>query len=327
MDPWGGVAPPGSAAVSGTLFSIQIAADGSSITAAALSRNTTGSERSEKAIVTIGSLQLLLTVTQKEGTAHINDYVTIFNYLGTTANLGDELFGQMNNGTPSAVLNNFLKNETLFGLSGTLPFGGFALAGLPLQTDMSYELADIFDIILLSAGLAEQLTYDDIDLLKEWSTQRTGRFIISYLDNENLINRMGLAVQSVTAVNWQYTMTKAADAPDYIFKGPFGSLSSLSLNMSAIYNNPRVILRNETNNPDIVPLMVNSSNTNEMVVALDTRYNIIYWGNFNTFLGFPYDSNFSATGNIQTDADKLLLNIFAWMLEVYYGEKLAPVVP
>lgn len=323
---WGGTA------VEGTYFSLAIAADGSSITATALDNNLSGTERREKALITLNSIQLVITIIQKTQSTYDKDNIVIFSYCDLGADLGDEIMSIATFPTVMTPFRDLIKNTSLFGPGGKLAFGGFTIAGLySSASPMTTRLADLFDIILLQEGTAwvnpnnTYPSYEDYSIemftnLTEWLRFSPQRVLMTVFDNEHMATPLGLnnvfswGSPSYASGN-QYAI--ADNIPSYLRKGPFGELSTGSTINSAGIN----YYISQSDNPHLTPILVMSGNPDQMVMSIDEDKRIVYFANTTWLKDYGL---LTGSGTISNTFDMLIGNLVSWMADTVVGDKLAP---
>lgn len=323
---WGG------AAVEGTHFSLSIAADGSSITVTALENNLTGTERREKAMITLNTIQLVITIIQKTHVTYDKENIVIFSYCDLNADLGDEIMSIATYPTTMQPLKDFIKNTSLFGPGGKLAFGGFKIAGLySSASPMTTRLADLFDIILIQEGTAwvnpnnaypsyEAYSTEMFKNLSEWLRFSPQRILMTVFDNPYMETSLGVNCE----FEWgspkfsnssQYAI--ASDIPSFIRKGPFGELTT-GTTINAVGTSYYI---SRTANPHLTPILVINGNTDQMVMSVDLDKRIIYYANTTWF---KTSGLLTGNGNVNKAFDILMGNLISWMADTVIGEKLAP---
>ncbi len=340
--PVSAAAIPGGAAIENDHFSLAISESGDNITVTALSKNDTGELRTEKAMVTVGSMNILFTVIQQLPSEHERDYINVFNFTqGTTCTLGDEVLLAVSGGAYASnapVLSALMKNTTYFGKEGntygTIPFGGFFISGVPTETEMTGQLADLFDFIFIAENTEywrndnrQEYSENFFSVLLDWVEYSPNRVLMTAFDNIYMPN-----VMPITTNNWGPDTASgdciiADEIPPSILNGPFGKVTAetISTPKNAWGVTSTKVLNRDTN-PDLTPiLLVKDNSTNKgMALCVDEQRGIIYYGDQAWFLAG--NGTFSTDGTIDptNDADILMANLLAWIADTIMGEKLAP---
>ena len=311
------------------LFYASIPTTGNNIVFTAKSDNSTGKDRSRKLIVRAGSIQIPITVIQEPSDANMGSNVKVFSYTGLLGNLGDDVMSPIpgGDGASASVLRDLFKNTTYFGPDGKVPFGGFSLAGLPYQTSMSVQLAELFDVILIPNQAP--LRTGEAEILTHWLSASPRHILMTYINNSDLIAQLGNNERAIT-LNPDPTNQKlriAEDAPVNILRGPFGIATNNFSFVTPLNAFVHILDRNDPGNSQVEPILVNDTHPNEIVIGIDKTRRIVYLANPYFFDGSM--DVFSGNGQVNTSkqADVILANLITWIAETATGEDLAPNIP
>lgn len=246
-------------------------------------------------------------------------------------NFGSSL-GSTSNGSANAMRNMI---EINFSPGGKIPIGGtiFSLISVgDANTSDSSILSAVKrvingqDVIYFTYRIS--VTTEIANYLVEWLRASPHRVLIVSLDssdsNVNLRNHSYVSTGTAwtfgnisSAANSGYIRANSTANSDYFFNGPFGAVSQDVVTDRS----DDIAGYTSTNITDVTPLVTSSTpgSQNIMVMGINISKRIIYQGDANLFMRPSMDN---LTGNIVNENDKLMANLWAWVVEqVIYGDE------
>ena len=192
---------------------------------------------------------------------------------------------------------------------------------------MSAQLAELFDVILIPNQAPLQT--GEAEILTHWLSASPRHILITYINNSDLIAQLGNKERAIT-LNPDPSNQKlrtAEDAPANILRGPFGIAAnnfSFATSLNAFVH---ILDRNDPDNSQVEPILVNDTYPNEIVIGIDQTRRIVYLANPYFFDGSM--DVFSGNGQVNPSkqADVILANLITWIAETATGEDLAPNIP
>ncbi|MCD7978704.1 MAG: fimbrial protein [Tannerellaceae bacterium] len=226
--------------VTSEYFRVENNGDHLFITAIAENSGSGATERHEYFMISAGGLTFRIKITQLARNLHEGKYVSMFSFIGLIGNLGDDLLsqGSQDDDAISRVLRNFMKNEDYYGKDGKIAFGGFSMSALPTSTNLTAQMAELFDGILISPQY--NCTAAQAQMLVEWLEKSPNRVLIAYLHEVNLINALGKTRGGLSGSSPKHLLSP--QVPSFVSNGPFGAidpnsgLSALITTVTDIYS-------------------------------------------------------------------------------------------
>lgn len=296
-------------------FKVSLGSDGKSLQVTTLRLNTGISNYSKKILITAKRLRIVVTIMQTP--ASDRPAVTVLSYRGHRGALGS------NFSTPHAYatgLKPILVNSNNFGTAGTFPFDGFTLVESYTSPGDGMTIASLagINILFLPNWTNDNLTLKSANVVKQWLEAKKNRIMIfSFEDGRNkfMLEALGVTVQN-PGYSGNYKLAPKPGNSPVTDNGLFGELPQ---NMTYNYVDGIFSTVNHTLYTDITPVLL--ADNGECVLGVDYKNRIVYCGEIQLF-GYYAKTNAlnNTTGEISTDAARLMANLWAWMAETALSE-------
>lgn len=291
--------------------------------------NYAGNVITDKLRITVDNWSIDISVRQDNtamySTRHFSvlsghDFMFPVGNLGTTTN-------------PTALLYSGLSMRQIidkqFAPNGVIKIGGFtfdlandsdAFFGATTATnlDVMRRLIRTQNVIYLSSETFVSIQVADI--LLDWLSGSPERILIVGTDNaktnSNLLSKLtkdATWLFNIAAVSTNYIRAAASTETDDFFAGPFGQVT-----VNSSFNRADDLAGYSISHSyDVIPLIVGDRNANAMVFGINKKRRIVYHGDANLFQINQLSNN---SGNVATDPDKFMANVWAWIVEqLIYG--------
>ena len=290
--------------------------------------NHLGEVISDKLRVTAGKWSVDVTVKQDNSAVYSGRFVNVL----TVSSIGDLGVDMVSSDASGLAMRKVL--DVNFAPAGTIRIGGFSYTRIPntsgyVGTSNSDNLAvlkRIFgtqDVIYFPYDV--NISSAVADLLLEWLDASPNRVLFMGMDtdatNKNLrlkpriANEGTFGFSSISTVTTNYITASKSEAAKDFFEGPFGTVQEgAAINRA---DNIAGYIMNYSN--DVIPLITSDKAGYEGYVffSLNPANRIIYHGDAQLFQTSQMSNN---NGNITSEADKLMANTWAWIIEqVIYG--------
>lgn len=308
--------------ITSDLFKASISGDETQVVITALTNNVGEADKTQKLQISAGTFKITVAITQLNSISsvgdHSNTYIHVLSMSHQIGNLGAITGG----GNADGVLP-LLTNTDYFGPNGVVKMGGFGFSrqvksDFTALTETECRIVlERFDVLNITIGSDpdEKMSKAIIS----WLAAKNNRVLFvtreSANSNTNLISLLcGTNVWSTTSSNTAVSaFVGYNEQNDYFTKsGPFGAVNPIA---GSFWHNTNIgdwawmgIIPGTVDN--IVPLLQHSEGK-QYVLAIDTVSRIVYLGD-SCF--YTVDGGLSGTGGIDSDLDRLVCNIYAWVI-------------
>ncbi|MDL2231174.1 hypothetical protein LJB85_00350 [Porphyromonadaceae bacterium OttesenSCG-928-L07] len=320
--------------------------DVSHIVFTTLNANKTWSEVTGKLRISAGNWHFDITIVQDTYNKYVEEYIQVFSISGE-GDLGTPAGVSSANGQAMRAI---LSHPDNFSPNGTIRIAGVNFNSL----DNTYSSAALgtskyntiknsiyeSDVVYLTPN--NYLSNDVAMLIFNWLRAKPNRVLILGADSQNtsqaLLNNFLRSDadwwyfcyqgngyhydhlgETTTPVKGGFSRAPLLRENRAFFDGPFGKVSASAL--IDRYDSNAGYAR--TYSKYVSPLLVVSSNPNYMIAGINKESRIVYGGDFGNLFQYRANRNLmsSNSGVVQNDLDKLLANLWVWIIEqVLYGE-------
>jgi hypothetical protein len=306
-----------SSTIANTQFSAAVASDNSHITITALTNNIDTQDKIQYMIVSAGSVTIKIKITQLKYSDSTLAYIGILN-------IGH---GEGTLNTSANGMRFILENEANFGSNGTVSLGGLSIDYCDNPSSLTKAVfrtqIEKHDILYITAGIG--LDANLSTAITEWLEYKPTRVLFinknsteGYEDLCDLLcsNSMWNDINNNTLT---FNFIGKNNANDYFTNsGPFGAVSNPNKDgFSLIGDSWKAagINPSSLHAQNLIPILYNTwtDNIERYTLAVDPEARIVYIGN-------PYIWNLnkglnSSTGDVDTDAARVMANLWAWAIE------------
>jgi len=290
--------------------------------------NLNGEIKTSKLRITVEKWQIDVTVTQDNTTMYSDRSFRVLS-VATHGDLGALATASANGVAMRAILDKQLT------LGGVIQIGGFAFMRVPndntapgvssgANLGQMQRIIDGQDVIYFPYNVSVS---DEIaDILLRWLNASPRRVLIVGTDtdatNKKLRERLTddgtWNFGSISTVSNNYQRAAASAGSEDFFNGPFGIIGE-----NATFKRADGTAGYCSNYPtaSVTPLITGdrSGYTNHMFLGVNKTRRIIYHGDADLFTGNALSNN---NGNVTSDLDKLMANMWAWITEqIIYGNE------
>lgn len=290
--------------------------------------NINGDVKTNKLRITVGKWKIDILVTQ-DNSAMYSDR----SYRVLTVSAHGDLGALATASANGLAMRSILDKQ--FTVDGVIKIGGFAFMRVPNDNTASnvssgtnlgqmQRIIDGQDVIYFPYNV--NVSNEIANLLLKWVNASPKRVLIVGTDtySTNRVLREKLTEDGTwewndlsTVSNNYKRATATADAEDF-FNGPFGTIGE-----NAILNRADGTAGYCSNYPveTVTPLITGdkSGYTNHMILGVNKNRRIIYNGDADFFTNNALSNN---SGNISSDLDKLIANMWSWIVEqIIYGNE------
>lgn len=307
-----------SSTIENTLFKATVSGDKTYITITAQTDNTSTQDIIQYMVIFAGSIKVQVKIIQLGNSYYVQTYAEILNI-----GLGEGTFS-----TAASGMRAILENTANFGVSGIVPVGGLSIDYCNAPSASTTKAAfrtqiERYNILYLTTGMS--LNADLSTAIAEWLAYKSNRvlFIIKNSTGaySNLCGLLGnnSMWDDISSSSLIFNFTGETTLNNYFTNsGPFGAVSNpneagFSLtgsSWSAAGINP-----SSTYAQNLIPLLnfTKTDNTKRYALAVDTDARIVYIGN--PYIWQQGHGLNSSTGAIDSDAAKVMANLWAWAIE------------
>lgn len=279
--------------------------------------NEQDADRLDYFVIHAGKWDIVITINQYGLSKHMNDLIRVLSF----TEIGDLGTGYANETTATAAIATRQILNKQFCPNGVFKFGGYhfsKLAQVTTGTTLSPTVLSNYDVILFPYNQQQNQTTSNN--VMAWLNAKPNRVLIMGADatntNVNLLatagDNLGWNYTNSGVTNFNFVVNESNDI--FTMYGLFGIVSTNSK-----YKSYDGIWGRVTNaNSQVVPLLETSNGEITLGVNMDKR--IVYIGE--TQMLYNYSGGLSnATGAINTDHDRLMANLWAWITEVVLSGK------
>ena len=294
-----------------------------------LKDNHLGDAISNTLRITAGRWTVDITVKQDNSAMYSNKVVSVLS-VETVGNLGVNM---VDPGASGLAMRKVL--DTQFSSTGTIRTGGYSFTRIPNNTNYlgttnssnMAVLSRIFgaqDVIYLPYDVI--ISADVAAMIEKWLKASSHRVLILGTDSDASSKNLRLLDYFQNDGTWEFTNVASTAGTSYsrapesaetmeFFDGPFGNVSA-----SAAFGRADATA-GYTKAPgnSVTPLIISSVSGNEgyMFFGVNKTNRVVYDGDAQLFQSGQMSNN---TGNVTSDLDKLMANLWAWITEqVIYG--------
>jgi len=327
-----GVPLPGATeaqAISGPLFDVEIltGAEGTTIQATSTSDNTGDDTQSAYFNIVASPWKIKIRIDQASSAAYKDKYVNILSFGLGIGGFGSTFPGRTNAGDAAAVRNLLGKAEN-FGPGGTVPVGNILFDYITASTTDEVAMEaylEKYDIVNISYATSATLSALQCNAIAKWLRASEHRVLIFGRDTDTRISNLWSALfpnAAEVADVWNdtgglgtaYLSGFFASNSYFTTTGPFGAIQDQTSGNLGIQILDAVWAgMNADKYPgELIPLL-KWQGDERLLLCVDKDRRIVYCGDTNMWQ--PRTNGWNADGIVDNDKQRLLANLFAWMIE------------